>query len=918
MRCSAPIVSVTLLLGCGGSAPPVAAESRAPPPATSTAADALPPPREDGRLPPGARPTRYTLDLTVDPSKKTFTGRTRIGVKLAERARAIVLHGRDLSVRTVVAETSQGKVAGKARSRLALGATEHPDELVLEFDRELPAGEAELDLTYEAPFTEQQDGLFRVEESGARYAFTNFEPIDARRVFPCFDEPAFKTPFQVTLRVPKGNLAFSNTTETRRSDDAGAGMTTFEFEPSQPLPTYLVAIAVGPLEVLEGQKTPVPLRVIAAKGKAWLGKNALEMAAAHLDLYARYFDEPYPYAKLDLVAVPDFHGGAMENAGLITFREELLLLAEGASAGARRGVADAVGHEVAHHWFGNMVTMQWWDELWLKESFTQWICAKTNDEWKPEIKARLLQANQQSWAMQLDASPAARPIRNAVRTAKEINDYNSLIFYKGAPLIGMVEAWLGADAFRDGVRRYMKAHRWGSVTSADLYGALGESSGGHDVTKVVESFIAQSGVPVVSAELDCGAPAAGNPKGSPSAPFIRLRQEEFRYLDRKETSDKRWRIPVCVRHDAGGEIATQCTLLDEKEGRLELAPTKGRSSTCPSFFYANADEVGYYRVRLMRADLDKLAGRGLGKLSERERLGLVGDAWASVWSGQLPLVAYFELLRGYRNETNHLVLDQILDTLIGAHRAIVSEATRPAFARLVRDLFGDSARRFGWTAKKGEPEETKLVRNELLFAIGILGEDPATRAEGTRVTDAWLANPSQVDAELAGLAIGLAAQRGGAALFERLLVVLKNAPTPEVRQLARRGLTAFDAPALVERALDLTLDGTLKTQDLVDVLMAFIRRETTVDRAVDWAEKHFDEISQASSMVPFVLARIPIFTCDPERLKKVESFLRPRLAKVGGSKEFEEYLDVARRCTALAAKEGEPTRAWLAARGKVR
>jgi cytosol alanyl aminopeptidase len=563
--------------------------------------------------------------------------------------------------------------------------------------------------------------------------------------------------------------------------------------------------------------------------------------------------------------------------------------------------------------------MQWWDEVWLKESFTQWICAKTIDEWKPENNARFRQANEQLWAMQLDALPAARPIRNAVRTAKEINDgYNSLIFYKGAPLVGMVEAWLGADAFRNGVRRYMKAHRWGSVTSADLYAALNESSGGQDVAKVVDGFIAQSGVPVVNAELDCGSAAGAGAKGGPPTPFIRLRQEEFRYLDQKDTSKKEWRIPVCVRHDAGGEAATQCTLLDGQEGRLQLAPGKGRSITCPSFFYANADGVGYYRVRLTRAALDKLAGRALGKLTERERLGFVGDAWASVWSGHLPLAAYFELLRGYKNETSHLVLDRILETLIESEKAVVSDASRPAFARMVRDLFADSARRFGWTAKRGEPEEAKLARSELLFAMGILGQDVATREEGTRVANAWLANPNQVQPELAGLALALAVQRGDAALFERLLVVLKSAPTAEVRRLARRGLTAFDVPALVERALDLTLDGTLKTQDLGDVLLAFMRRKTTVDQVFTWAEKHFDEITRASTMAPLVLARTPLFICDTERLQRVEAFLGPRLAKLGGSKEFEEHLDVARRCAALAAKETAPTTAWLAARGKAR
>jgi len=920
MRCSFSIAIVALTAACGGSPSPLSPAPRASPTIRVSLADSAPPPRDDGRLPSDVRPLRYGLDLTIDPSQRRFAGRARIGVTLHAPTRSIVLHGRDLDVASVAATTSRGKATGTARARLAFGAKEGPDELVLAFAEELPPGEAELDIAYQAPFAEEQHGLFRVEDEGAAYAFTNFEPIDARRMFPCFDEPAYKTPFQITLRVPKGNLAFANTSETRRSDDAATGTTTFEFELSPPLPTYLVALAVGSLEVLEGQKTPVPLRIIAAKGKARHGRAALDMAAAHLDRFAKYFDQPYPYGKLDLVAVPNFHGDGMENAGLITSREEILLVEpDGARAGVRRALADTIAHEVAHHWFGNLVTMQWWDEIWLKESFAQWIGVRIVDEWKPETKAGLEQINRKSWGMLMDALPAARPIRTPVRTAKEISDYNPLIFEKGAPIIGMIEAWLGPDAFRDGLRRYIKRHRDGTVKSADFYAALSESSGGRDVGKVVESFLGQSGVPVVSVELDCASAASSAPE-SAAVPFVRLRQEEYRYLDQNEPSSaKQWRIPVCVRYDAGNALATQCTLLDGKEGRLDLGAAKGRPPTCPSFVYPNAGEVGYYRFRLPRADLDKLGARSLGKLTEGERLGLAANAWADVWSGHLPLSAYLELLRGYQNEPSHLVLEQLLDALLATERAVVTDASRPAFARFVRNLFGNSARRLGWTPKQGESEETKSTRSEVLFAMGILGEDPAVRAEATRVANAWFADPTQVDPELAGLAIALAAKRDEAAMFDRLLGLLKNEATPEVRQRVRRGLTALDTPALVERVLDLTLDGTLKTQELRDVLLAFVRRRPTVEVAFAWAQKHFDEITKASPHFgPLVLARVPVSLCNAERVRAVEAFLRPRLENLGGVSDLHENVDVGLRCAALAEKERGPTAAWLAGRSGAR
>ena len=916
---AAPLVSVALFFGCGGSTPPTTAEPRSAAPMAPAATEVAPPPRDDGRLPLGVRPTRYTLDLTVDPSRKTFAGRTRIGITLAEAARAVVMHGRDLAVQSVVAETSRGSISGKAQSRLAFGATEGPDELVLEFDQPLSAGDVELDLAYEAPFAEQLGGLFRVEEGGASYAFTQFEPIDARRMFPCFDEPAWKTPFQVSVRVPKGNLAFSNASENRRSDDPASGLTTFEFEPSQPLPTYLVALAVGPLEVLQGPKTPIPLRVVSTRGKANLGKLALERAAAYLDLYAKYFEEPYAFGKLDLVAIPHFEAGGMENAGLITFREDLLLVpTEGASLDARRELDDAMGHEIAHQWFGNLVTMRWWDELWLNESFTAWIGTKIADQAQPGAKTGLELVSGKSWSMAQDALPAARPIRSDARSPHEITDYNPLIFGKGAPVIGMVEAWLGPDAFRDGMRRYMKKHRGGNVTSADFYAALTDSSGGRDVGKVVESFVGQSGVPVVSAELECPSSTGADPRGGSAVPFLRLRQEEYRNLDRQEPSKKQWRIPVCVRYDAGNELATQCTLLEGAEGRIDLVPLRDRAPGCPSFFYPNAGEVGYYRFRVTREDVDKLATRGLGRLAESERLGLLGNAWAAVWSGHLSASSYFELLRSYKNESSSVLFGHIFSSLKEASNAVITTASRPAFARLVREILEPAVRRLGWKAKKGEPEDAKITRADVLFGLGTLGRDQAVLAEGKRLAEIWLADPVKADPESAGLALVLAAKQGDAATFDRLVAVLKRPATPDVHRLARSALLAFDTAPLVARTLDLTLDGTLKAQDTRDVLFALLRRRETVEAAHAWVEKHFDALVKASPNVPWALAITPMNMCNAERIRAVEVFLRPRLEKLGRGADLQKSVEAGLRCAALAAKETEPTSAWLAARSKAR
>jgi aminopeptidase N len=912
MALKSKVLLATLLLSCAASQPPGSATAPPGPPTplgVTPAAETAPPPRDDGRLPPFVRPTRYALDLTVDPSKATFTGRVRIGVTIDQPTRAIVLHGRGMTVRSATLASSRGKLDARSSLRMAKRSKEEPEELVLSFDETAPAGEGEIAIEYEAPFADGLRGLYRVEEGGEAYAYTQFEPNDARRAFPCFDEPSNKTPFEISLTVPKGAVAFANTKVTNRREGSGGELVTFEFEKTRPLPTYLVALGVGPLDVLEGPKQPTDVRLVAARGKAALGKLSVEAAAAHLELLGKYFDRPYPYPKLDVVAVPNFGSGAMENPGFVTFREELLLLdPEHASTSARRAMASVMAHELAHQWFGDLVTMQWWDDLWLNEAFASWMSDKIVDQWRPESRARVQAVGNKSQVMAEDALATARKIRNPVRSTSEAEEaFDGITYGKGRAVLNMTEAWLGEDAFREGLRRYIKKHEWGNATALDLYAALAEASGGRDVARVMNSFTDQIGAPLVTASLSC-ASVAGNPSS-----FIQLRQQEYRTLERRGQNDKLWRIPICVAYDAGGKVEKQCTLLDAAEGRIDLG---GKAPRCPAFFYPNAGETGYYRVGLDRADLVKLAGTALGKLSEQERFGVVSNAWAEVWSGNLPASDFLALLRGFKKETSRLVWVQIVESLAGADRAVVSDAARPAFAKLVRDLLGPTGRRLGWTSKHGESDDQKLTREAVLGALGGLGNDDWVLSEAKRVTNAWLTDPMKTDADLARIALPLAAKRGDAALFDRLAGVLKSPKTPEMRVLAIAGLTGFEEPKLIERALALTLDGTLKTQDFRYVFVPLGMRRPTRDVTYAWIEKHFDELTKVvPSFLRARLIHVAGAMCDKERVHAVESFLRPRVEKIeGAEKNTRQSVEEGLRCAALAEKEAVATSSWLVAR----
>jgi len=847
---------------------------------------------------------RYALDFNIDPSKKTFVGRARIAVTIEKPTRAIVMHGRTMQLTRATLHGARGDLSAKPALRRAARSKEEPEELVLAFDRELEPGEGELDLAYEAPFAQGLRGLYNVEEGGAFYAYTQFEPNDARRAFPCFDEPNFKTPFELTITVPKGSIAVSNAKEARRREDPKGQFVTFEFDKSPPLPTYLVALAVGPFEILEGPKAPVPVRLVATQAKASLGKLAVDASAAHLELLGKYFDRPYPYSKLDVVAVPNFAAGAMENAGLVTFREELLLLhPEHASTVARRAEGHVIAHELAHQWFGDLVTMQWWDDLWLNEAFASWMSDKIIDQWKPATQARLESVGDRAWVMAQDSLVTARKIRNPVRsTSDAVEAFDGITYNKGRAVLAMVESWLGEDAFRDGLRRYMEKHAWANATAGDLYAALGEASG-RDVARVMDTFTDQTGVPLLSARLECGATA------QPAS--IRLHQREYRTIDRTSASgEKLWRIPVCVLYEAGGKLERQCTLLDAADGRIDLVTAKGR---CPAFFYPNAGEAGYYRAKLERADLDKLLAKALPKLPDRERFGIASNAWAEVWSGDLPTAAYLQTLRSFRRETSRLVWGQILDSLQSADRAVVSDAARPAFAKLVRDVVGPIGRRLGFAVKKGEPEDDKLLRIAVLDTLGRIGRDDWALGQAARVAEAWLSDPMKIDADLARAAVPLAAKEGDAALFDRLVGVLKSPKTPEMRVLALMALAGFEDPKLVERTLGLTLDGSVKMQDIRYVFPPLANRRSTRDVTYAWIERHWGELTK--TFPPFVIGRLAQVAgamCDGARVRAVETFLRPRVEKIEGTeKNLNQAVEEGLRCAALAEKERAPTEKWL-------
>ncbi|MET0595321.1 MAG: M1 family metallopeptidase, partial [Polyangiaceae bacterium] len=706
--------ALPLVSSCGAE-PPICAKPPAPAasvatPAPATAAPPAPPPQKNGRLPTLAVPQKYSASLEIDPNQPRFTGAVQISVEVPEATSFVVLHARDITVVRAIAVVGGGSIAAAASVRMAEGG-KYPSELVLQFERPLPKGPATIDITYNAPFSKDLNGIYRVKEGERYYAFTQFEATDARRAFPCFDEPSYKVPWQMKIAVPKGMLAVANTPELRHTDSGNT--TVYEFAETPPVPSYLLALAVGDLDVRQGATSPVPIRLITVKGKSNLGTMALDATAAMTAKLAEYFGSPFPYPKVDIVAVPDFGAGAMENAGFITFREEALLLDPAtASTAVKRRVALIIAHELAHQWFGDYVTMAWWNDLWLNEGFATWMETKVTDMWKPSFEARLFQASDTLEAMETDGLDAARQIRQPVTTTGQASEaFDAITYQKGAAVLAMLERWVSPDKFQQGIRDYLRAHAWKNAKAEDLLSALDKASG-KDVTAFASTFLDQPGIPLVSLTTTCN---GGKLSG------IELEQQPWRPLGSKAPTDKVWRVPVCMRID--GQKDELCAELTQAKQHVD-APA---GAACPAWVHPNAGASGYYRFALPDAKLLSLASAN--KLSPADRLAVVSNAWAGVRSGKLGVETMLKVLPAFDKETNHEVVSAEIEVLNGMSDAIIDESSRAGFKKYVAARLGNQQRAGGWGGKQGPSEiddGKALLRKSVLFAMGELAEDEAT------------------------------------------------------------------------------------------------------------------------------------------------------------------------------------------------
>jgi alanyl aminopeptidase len=827
-------------------------------------------------------PSRYKLDLTLDPAKTDFSGAVSIELKVHKATDIVWLNQSDLTVNAATAEQSGAKLAVK----IIPGGQ---DFVGFEFSQPLSVGEARLRVEFAGRVNLNAGaGIFLSKRNDDRYLFTQFEPIDARSAFPCFDEPGYKVPWRVTLHIPAAQTAVSNTpVESERVEGA---IKHVAFRPTTPLPSYLVAFGVGPLEFVDAGRAgrnKVPVRIVVPRGDGPRAKYAAEVTAEIITKLEEYFDIPYPFEKADQLAIPLSFGGAMENPGLVTYDAGIVLAPpQGEDTPQRqRTYAIVAAHELAHQWFGDLVTMAWWNDTWLNESFATFMEQRLVASWKPEWQTNVDDQGSRNLAMWLDRLATARRIDQPIEAKGDIaNAFDGITYQKGGAVLNMFEHSMGAEKFRQAVRFYLNKHAHGNGTAQDFLDALGEM-GGPKVPVSFRTFLQQPGAPEIHMTLKCDG----------AGPRVEMEQERFLPLGSVDASAQSWQVPVCVAYDNGGERATECTTLESKTGTLAL-----KAKSCPAWFLGNAGQAGYYYTRYEGPVLMKLV-ENRSNLTLSEQAGLLGELDNVMKAGRLPVSEGLKLAVQLKDEPKRQIAESAVQ-FAGVRLAFLPASLRPKYAQYVRDNFGARARRLGWVPKDGETEDDRLLRPALVSFVARDGQDPELIASATQLANKWLDTRQTLPADTFHAIFNVAGRNGDVALYEKILKVARAEKDEFFLKSLVGGLGSFRQVELVARNQKLLMEGAFDMRLSFDLLFGPIASPELARLPLEFVKANYDAVvaklpSAAGSDYAAYLPQTASFACSSDEAKQVQDFFGPRMAKVnGGPRNLAQLLESIRLC----------------------
>lgn len=876
------------------------------------------------RLPGDVRPTRYALELTVVPDQPRATGRIHIAAQVVAPTRVVWLNATGLAI-------GGAALAGRAVRVIAGG----DDFIGLIADRELPAGPLAIDLAFSAAIDPVRSvGIYSEREADAAYAYTLFEPIDARRAFPCFDEPSYKVPWQLTLHVRRDHAALGNAPVVRELDEP-AGMKRVEFAATRPLPSYLVAFVVGPFELVDGGtagRIATPIRFVVPRGRAGELGYSREVTPRIVAALEDYFDSAYPYGKLDVAVVPRY-AGTMEHPGLVAMGQQAALIRPDQATRERRAsYAIILAHELSHYWFGDLVTMAWWDDTWLNEALGEWSDMNITDAAEPSWRYRDERVAIATAAMAADEALSTQAIRQPVTTRDAIAaSFDAAITYaKGAAMFRMFEAFAGREPWRRFVQRYLADHAWGTATAEQfLRGAADRLGPG--IAAGLRSFLDQPGVPRIAAALSC---EPGRP------PRLALTQQRALPAGVRDPEPRRWWVPVCLRYGDSGSSHRQCVELTAESAEVDLvdrAPAigpaggagAGRAATpgCPSWLILNGDAIGYYRsavdpalVRALFTEGSAIARRA--QPTPSERMMLVEDLRAAVSRGELALEPLLALVPVIAADRDPRVARWAVTAADLPIRGLDPEL-RAAARRWYHRAFHARAAQLGWQRGERDSDELHELRRQIVPLVA--DDDPALAAEAARLADRWLAENagSQVRSgdgrtgdDLVWSALAIAAHHGDAARFDRMLAAASAARDRSERERLLTALGSFNDPDLAARALGLLRDPGYDLRDTLGIASAILDRPETRDLGLSVLTGEIDRLlgrmrdDEAANWLGELAGKF----CDPERRARIAALVAPRTARIAGAQPLvARALELADRCIARLERQRPALRRALLA-----
>jgi puromycin-sensitive aminopeptidase len=840
---------------------------------------------DDYRLPKNVTPKRYEIHLTPDLKAFTFQGEVNIAVVVNDETDDVVLNALELEIDKVSAQRGGESLAAKAELEPA------KERAHLRFAEKLSPGEWILKIAFRGILNDKLHGFYRSQyqdASGKSHvaATTQFESTDARRAFPCWDEPELKASYKVTLVIDEHLTAISNGGQETERKLADAKKEVV-FKETIPMSTYLVAFIIGEFDATAPVDAGTPLRIVHVPGKQSLTAWAQQVGAFSLKFFADYYGLKYPGDKLDLIAIPDFASGAMENLGAITFRETALLADEkSASRAELERVADVVSHENAHMWFGDLVTMRWWNGIWLNEAFATFMEMLAVDAWKPGWKRWESFSISRAAAMSTDGLRSTRPIEFTVRSPEDCRAmFDVLTYEKGAAVLRMLEQYLTATVFRDGIRLYLSKHQFDNTETSDLWDAL-ETASRVRVRKMMDSWIFQPGFPIIEA-----APAADG-RG------LKLSQRRFFYL--AEDNHQLWHVPVMVRAKTDKGVSSHKLLLTTADAILDI-PGK------LEWALLNEGGHGFYRVHYAPALLAAIT-KNLSALQPIERFGLVSDTWAATVAGLGPLSEFLKMARLFTAETDI----NVWRALIGAFSyldMIASDARRPALAATVREIVGPAAARLGWEPKSGESALVRQLRGTLIGALGTLGDDPEVHKRARDLYARFEDNPETADHDLVPALVNILAHCGDAARYEEFKRKFKAPRTPQEEQRFLFSLANFRNRDLLKKTMEMTLDGQVRTQNSPYLMHSLLLNPVCRYQAWDFARAHWDEMIQKypDNALPRMCEAVVALLDREDEVKKFFAEHRVRL----GGKIIDQHLERLSVAVGFRRREGANLEATL-------